>query len=80
MKNIFDISGKRILIAGGARGIGFSLARMLAEHGARIFIADVLDDVGSGAVKEIPGGNHLYFHLDVTNEMVTRLISIIESL
>ena len=39
MKNIFDISGKRILIAGGARGIGFSLARMLAEHGSLGIVA-----------------------------------------
>ena len=68
MKNIFDIFGKRILITGGARGIGFSLAKMLAEHGARIFIADVLDDLGSSSVKEIQGENHLYFHLDITNE------------
>ncbi|MTI15660.1 glucose 1-dehydrogenase [Rhodobacteraceae bacterium RKSG542] len=34
----FDLTGKRALVTGSARGIGFSLAKGLAEHGAEVII------------------------------------------
>ena len=40
MKNLFDLSGKRALITGSARGIGNLLARGLAEYGAEVIIND----------------------------------------
>lgn len=40
MKNLFDLSGKRALITGSARGIGNVLAKGLAEYGAEIIIND----------------------------------------
>jgi gluconate 5-dehydrogenase len=40
MKNLFDLSGKRALITGSARGIGYLLAEGLAEYGAEIIIND----------------------------------------
>ena len=33
-KNLFDLTGRRILITGSNGGIGYSLALGLAEHGA----------------------------------------------
>ena len=48
-----DLSGKRILITGGASGIGFEAARALAEKGARIIIADRNQEAGSAAVAKI---------------------------
>lgn len=38
-KNLFDLTGKTALITGGTQGIGFSIARGLAEHGATIAIS-----------------------------------------
>lgn len=40
MRNLFDLSGKRALITGSARGIGYLLAEGLAEYGAEIIIND----------------------------------------
>ncbi|EMH4164198.1 gluconate 5-dehydrogenase [Pluralibacter gergoviae] len=40
MNNLFDLSGKRALITGSARGIGNLLASGLAAHGAEIVIND----------------------------------------
>jgi Dehydrogenases with different specificities (related to short-chain alcohol dehydrogenases) len=38
---LFDVSGEISLVTGGASGIGFKMARALAENGARVLIADV---------------------------------------
>ena len=41
MKKQDDLSGKIAIITGGARGIGLASARLLAEHGATVVIADM---------------------------------------
>lgn len=38
-KNIFDLSGKTALVTGATQGIGFSLAKGLAQNGATIAIS-----------------------------------------
>ena len=38
---IWSFAGRTALVTGGASGIGFAVARQLAELGARIAIADV---------------------------------------
>ena len=40
------VGGKRIIVTGGARGMGASHARHLAEEGATVVIGDVLDTAG----------------------------------
>jgi gluconate 5-dehydrogenase len=37
-KNLFDLTGRRILITGSNGGIGYSLALGLAEHGATVIL------------------------------------------
>jgi gluconate 5-dehydrogenase len=36
--NLFSLSGKTALVTGGGRGIGFAIAKGLAEHGADVVI------------------------------------------
>ena len=36
------LAGRRILVTGGARGLGLAFARAIASHGARVVIADIL--------------------------------------
>src|SRR5690349_16426444 len=73
------LSGKSILITGGASGFGAAFARHWARHGAHIFIGDVNDAAGEELVAELRaispeeaegvGRNcqHFYFHCDVTS-------------
>ena len=35
------VTGKKALITGAARGLGAATARMLARHGARVFLTDL---------------------------------------
>ncbi|MFW5641190.1 MAG: SDR family oxidoreductase [Roseicyclus sp.] len=56
----------KVIVTGGARGIGAATARLLAAEGAQVMLTDVLDDEGEAAAAEI-GGGALYRHLDVTD-------------
>ena len=38
MGNLFDLQGKTILVTGASRGIGFSMAEALAQHGAKVIL------------------------------------------
>jgi NAD(P)-dependent dehydrogenase (short-subunit alcohol dehydrogenase family) len=39
----FDLTGRRAVITGGARGLGRSAAGALARHGAELLLADILE-------------------------------------
>ena len=43
-ERIFDVTGARVVVTGGASGLGFAMAEVLAECGARVTLADVAED------------------------------------
>lgn len=62
--------GKVALVTGAASGIGRLTAERLASEGARVFIADMQDDLGREVVKGITdsGGQAAFAHMDVASE------------
>ncbi|MEU3042553.1 SDR family oxidoreductase [Streptomyces diastaticus] len=62
-----DLSGKTVIITGGARGLGAETARQAVAAGARVVLADVLDEEGAATACEL-GDAARYQHLDVTRE------------
>lgn len=49
------LTGKVAIVTGAASGIGRGIARMFAEEGARVLVADVDDEGGEATVKQIRG-------------------------
>ena len=58
---------KVVIVTGAARGQGEAEARMFAAQGARVLLADVLDEQGEGVAADI-GAAARYIHLDVSDE------------
>ena len=70
MKNMFDLTGKVALVTGGSYGIGFAIARAMAEAGATIVFNDInaeLVEKGLASYKEAGISAHGYV-CDVTDE------------
>lgn len=61
------LDGKIAIVTGAARGQGAAAARRFVEEGARVVVADVLDDVGAETVAAL-GDEARYRHLDVSSE------------
>lgn len=57
------------IITGGASGIGASTARLFIQHGAKVIIADVQDELGQSICDEFGSEASVsYIHCDVTKD------------
>ena len=65
-----DLTGKRALVTGGARGFGAAMAEALAGAGAAVMLGDLLDDLGRETAELIgkSGATAAFTHLDITDE------------
>src|ERR1700727_1792738 len=67
---MYDLTGRRALVTGGARGLGAGMAEALARAGAAVMIGDILDDEGEKTAAAIrdSGAKAGFTGLDVTSE------------
>lgn len=64
-----DLKGKRIIVTGGATGIGRATAIRTAVYGGQVVVFDVNDAAANETITDITesGGNARYWHVDVTD-------------
>ena len=65
-----NLEGKSALVTGGASGIGRATALAFAREGARVAVADILEEAAQSTVTEIEamGGQALAIACDVTDD------------
>jgi NAD(P)-dependent dehydrogenase (short-subunit alcohol dehydrogenase family) len=65
-----NLEGKSALVTGGASGIGRATALAFARDGARVAVADILEEAAQSTVAEIEamGGQALAIACDVTDD------------
>ncbi|NEB76109.1 glucose 1-dehydrogenase [Streptomyces sp. SID14478] len=62
-----NLTGKTVLVTGGARGIGAEIVRLAVAAGGNVVISDVLDEESAALAAEL-GERARYVHLDVTSQ------------
>lgn len=72
-----SLAGKRVLVTGGASGIGAGLVEAFVAQGAGVLFCDVADDAAGALVARLaPGAAHapLYRHCDLTDVEAVRAL------
>lgn len=67
---VFDLTGRKALVTGGARGLGAGMAEALSRAGAAVMIGDLLEEQGRRTAESIAssGGKAGFVRLDVTDD------------
>src|SRR6476469_10227495 len=67
---VFDLTGRKALVTGGARGLGAGMADALARAGAAVMIGDLLEEQGRRTAASIAesGATTGFVTLDVTDD------------
>ena len=68
--SVYDLTGRKALVTGGARGLGAGMAEALARAGASVVIGDIREELGQATVDAIKksGGDAAFQPLNVTDE------------
>src|SRR5947208_14826606 len=68
--SVYELTGRKALVTGGARGLGAGMAEALARAGAAVVIGDIREDLGQATVDEIKksGGDAAFLPLNVTDD------------
>lgn len=67
------LENKVVIVTGGARGLGKVFCLAMAEEGAKVVVADILDNEAQQTAKEIKdkGGSSISIKVDVSSEKET---------
>src|SRR4029450_13306661 len=70
MNPIYDLKGRVALVTGAAKGMGLATARMFAESGASVVLADIDGDLAAKEAERIvlEGGTAIGMACDVADE------------
>ncbi len=68
--SVYDLTGRKALVTGGARGLGAGTAEALVQAGAAVVIGDILEDLGQATADELKksGATAAFLRLDVTDD------------
>lgn len=77
LENPFDLTGRSAVVTGSGSGIGRGIAMVLAEHGAKVWVADLNQDGAADTVAQIRerGGQAESVSLDVTAPEASRALA-----
>ncbi|HEY9420459.1 MAG TPA: glucose 1-dehydrogenase [Thermoanaerobaculia bacterium] len=68
---MIDLTGRRVLVTGGSRGIGAACCRLFAKAGASVLIQYLASDTRAGAIlqelRQVSDAPHFVFRCDVTD-------------
>jgi NAD(P)-dependent dehydrogenase (short-subunit alcohol dehydrogenase family) len=70
VSTLFDVTGKVAIVTGGGSGIGQHLAYCLAEHGASVVVADIVDELAAEVARDVKdcGGKSLAVGADAADQ------------
>jgi 3alpha(or 20beta)-hydroxysteroid dehydrogenase len=68
--SVYDLTGRKALVTGGARGLGAGMAEALARAGAAVVIGDVQEETGKATADALrdSGATAGFVALDVTED------------
>ena len=68
--SVYDLSGRKALVTGGARGLGEGMAQALARAGAAVVVGDIREDLGKECADALraSGAAADFVPLDVTSD------------
>ena len=59
------LNGRRVLVTGGARGLGAAFVRALVQAGAKVVFGDVLHDEGKALAASLSEEGHAATYLQI---------------
>jgi 3alpha(or 20beta)-hydroxysteroid dehydrogenase len=68
--SVYDLTGRKALITGGARGLGAGMAEAMARAGAAVVIGDIREELGQATADALKksGAHAAFLPLDVTDD------------